>query len=394
MKRILLGTTMLIGAASLAAAAHADTPKITLGGVADFQMGYAGSQDVKAADARSGAFRSDTEITLNIDGKTDGGLGYGGFIALEADASQDADQSSDSEDNASRTYLYVDSKAFGRVQMGSDYGVTNTMKVDASSIARATGGIDGAFTYFFNTTSITLADNLKVIATPDLILDYGFDGTVTEGAILGDESAETANKVSYYSPKFMGAQLGASYVFDDDNKGQTVGTGKSGVTGEASNIIELGATWEGKFSNVGINLGAAMERGHAQVTTDNDLRTWQAGAKLSYMGFSVAGSYGDWGDSLRAKSVGKVDADFYTLGAAYETGPFGVSVTWFDSTYEASTTADNTFDNLSVGVDYKLAPGFTPYAEVSLVDMDVSNTSTADVDNEATVFIVGSTLAF
>lgn len=385
MKRILLGTTMLIGAASLAAAAHADTPKITLGGVADFQYGAATNQDLSTSSTRGSAFRADTEITLNVDGKTDGGLGYGGFIALDADTTDDADSQGT---NASRTYLYVDSKNWGRIQMGSDLGVTKTMKVDASTIARATGGIDGDFYRYMNVPAA--AEATKVIAKPDLILDYGFDGTAGGGALLGDESTENANKISYYSPRFWGFGLGASYIVDNDNVGQTVGLATQ-ADGEAQNIVAGAVNWTGKFNQVGIDLGATMETGHAQLVTQDALLTWQAGAKFSFMGFSVAGSYGDWDDSLRLKTLGNVDATFYTLGAAYETGPFGVSVTWLDSTYEGSSTTENEFNNLSIGADYKLAPGFTPYAEVSFVDNDP--TATAN-DNKTTVFIVGSALAF
>lgn len=392
MKRILLGTTTLIGAAGLlAGAAFAETPKVTLGGNADFQMGYGSGNDIKQNDVRNSAFKSDTEVTVRVDGKTDGGLGYGGGIDLEADTTADADQNS-TVTNASRTFIYLEGNSWGRIQAGSDYGVTNTMKVDAASIARATGGIDGDFTYFMDVHA-TPAQNNRVIATPDLILDYGFDGTTaSSNPILGDETTETANKISYYTPRFMGAQLGVSYLIDNDNRGQTIGVSKTTTTGEAHNIITAGATWEGTFSNVGIKLGATMERGDAQDSTYEDLRSWQAGAKLSYMGFSVAGSYGDWGDSVRLTSLGNVEADFFTLGAAYEAGPIGVSVTYLDSTYEGSSTTENEFSNLSVGADYKLAPGFTPYAEVSFVEMDVASTSGAD--NETAVFIVGSSLAF
>jgi predicted porin len=74
-------------------------------------------------------------------------------------------------------------------------------------------------------------------------------------------------------------------------------------------------------------------------------------------------------------------------------GAFGASVTWLDSSYEATSTTDNEFNNLVVGVDYKLAPGFTPYAEVSIFEIDEEGTGLAN-DNDGTVFIVGSQLAF
>jgi predicted porin len=382
MKKILLGTTTLIGAATLfAGAAFAgETPKVTLGGFADFQVGIV-NEDLDTA-LRSGAFRSDTEVTLRIDGKTDGGLGYGGGIDLEADASDDTDDQTDG--NASRTFVYVEG-AWGRLQGGSDLGVTNTMKVDASRIARATGGIDGDWRYF-----MTLSDGdgtvPQYIATPDLLMDYGV-------GIIGNESHENINKLSYYTPRFAGIQLGVSYLFDTTgtDRGQVLSRGDANA-GEAENVVAGAINWEGKWDQIAISLGATGEWGNAETTTTEDLRSWQLGAMVKYMGFSVAGSYGDWSDSLRTAPSALDDNNFWTLGAAYEMGAFGASVTYMTSNYETGATTDDEFSNVSVGVDYKLAPGFTPYAEVSFVKLD-SDLDAGD-DNDGTVFIAGTQLAF
>ncbi|MFO0456593.1 MAG: porin, partial [Alphaproteobacteria bacterium] len=75
MKKILLGTTGLIGAALLATAANAETPKVTLGGFADFQAGY--TSDDFDNSTRAVGFRNDNTVTVRVDGKTNGGLGYG-----------------------------------------------------------------------------------------------------------------------------------------------------------------------------------------------------------------------------------------------------------------------------------------------------------------------------
>lgn len=379
MKKILLGTTTLIGAASLmAGAALAETPKVTLGGYSDFQLGVVGED--QDSDERSGAFRSDNVLTFNIDAKSDSGFGYGAFIELHADVSQDSQDAKDSGGTARRTYMYIDGN-WGRFQYGSDFGVTKTMKIDASSIARATGGIDGDFKLF------QIATSGQVIATPDLFLDYGNLATQ-----LGNRSSENINKVSYYTPRFSGFQAGISYLFDttSGDRGQTL-TRADATSGEAENVFLGGLTWEGKWDQVSIGLAATGEWGNAEATATEDLQTWNVGGKIGYMGFSVAGSYGDWGDSLAAANSGLDDRSYWTAGIAYETGPFGISATWLDSNYEVSSTTDNEFDNLSVGVDYKLAPGLTPYAEVSFFDLDPTGTAN---DNDGTVFIAGTQLAF
>ena len=377
MKNILLGTTVLGAAALFAGVAHAETPKVTLGGYADFQAGFVGEDN--DVNKRAGAFRSDDVITFRIDGKSDAGLGYGAAIDLHADVSDNTDNAKDTGGTARRTYVYLDG-AWGRVQAGSDLGVTNTMKIGAESIAHGTGGIDGDWTYFVSPTSG------NVISTPDLILDHGSFGQ------FSDRSAENINKVSYYTPRFAGVQLGVSYLFDTNtaSRGEVLSR-VDNDNGQAQNVILGGINYEGKFSDVTVGAAATGEFGNAEVNTYNDLRTYNVGAKVGYMGFSLAGSYGNLGDSLRLKSVASDSSNHYwTVGGAYETGPFGASVTYLNSQYDLGTT-HNDFSNLSFSTDYKLAPGLTPYAEVDFVNVDPAGTVD---DNKATVFLLGTQVQF
>lgn len=377
MKKILLGTTTLIGAAALfsGVASAADTPKITLGGSSDFQVGYV-SED-QDANLRGGAFRNETEMNVRIDAKTDGGLGYGGQVDMMLSGNNNQDANTDA---VNHSWMYLTGN-WGRAEMGTTYGVTSTMKVGAESIARASGGIDGDFKYFMSSTTG------RVIATPDLYLDYGTQG----GAQFGDESQEAINKVNYYTPRFMGFQLGASFMFDTTGTDRGIVLGRqTNSTGEAENVILAGLNYQGKFDQVSFEAAATGEWGNAELTTQNDLKTWNAGAKVGFMGFSLAGSYGNLGDSLQTKTTSSDGAHYWTVGGAYETGPFGVSVTYLDSEVDLGTT-HNDFSNISVGTDYKLAAGLTPYAEVSFVQVDPTGTTN---DNDATVFIAGTRLSF
>jgi hypothetical protein len=373
MKKILLGTTLLSAVGLFAGAAQAEGPKVTLGGFADFQIGVV-NEDLDT-NTRAHAFRSDTEVTVRVDGKTEGGLGYGGGIDLEADTGQTGSGSTLSSDsdnqglNASRTFVYVDG-SWGRVEMGSEVGAQGTMKVDASNIARATGGIDGDFTYYMTAPS----GNFWV--TPDLDLGYG-------AGALGNESQENLNKVTYYTPRFAGFQVGVSYMVNNGSTGLT--------TSNQENIWAGGVSYEGKFDQVSIAAAVTGERGSAEVGAREDLRAWNAGAKLGYMGFSVAGSYGNISPVGSLNSSNVDDTKYWTLGGAYETGPFGASVTYLNSERGVTSSTSNDFDNISVGVDYKLAPGFTPYAEVSFFDADLTGST---VDNKGTVFIAGTQLNF
>ncbi len=385
MKKILLGTTTLIGAAALfAGAAHADTPKVTVGGFADFQVGVV-SED-QDATKRSNDFRSDTTLTFRVDAKTDAGLGYGGGVDLEADTTNDAQGQGT---NASRTFVYLDGN-WGRFELGSEVGAQGTMKVDASNIARATGGINGDF---WNFTSAST----QFWATPDQVLGYGFGSAAAvaglpNGNNLGNAAQENLNKVTYYTPRFAGFQLGVSYITSNNNRGQFLDRVDNGTTSTADNIFTGGLSYDNTFGDVGVALAATGEYGDATSAANEDLRSYQVGGKVSYMGFSVAGSYGSIGDSLRTKVSGADDTYYWTAGGAYEYGPFGASVTYLDSEYDNGTgLGTNDFSNISVGADYKLAPGLTPYVEVNFIEQEAPGTVN---DNDATVFIAGTQLSF
>jgi predicted porin len=370
MKNILLGTTGLVGAALLAASASAQTPKVTVGGFIDFQAGLS-DDDLQGNTTRDYGFRNDSEISFQIDGQSDSGLGYGAVIDLEADVTADSDAQGL---NSSRTYIYLDG-GFGRVELGSVEGSSATMAIDADNIAVATGGINGAWTYFASATGSSF------ISTPELPAEHA--STLP----LGAENNVNAAKINYYSPRFSGFQLGLSYTPDLDDRGQ--GLVRSETGGTAGDVFDIALNYEGSFDQIDLGVSGVYTSGEGDAGTE-DLRAWVIGAMLGYQGFSIAGSFADWDDSLMATGT-NVDGDYYTLGAAYENGPFGVSATWIDSELDFGASS-NDFNNLVIGADYKLAPGLTPYAEVSFYDFDVAGTTVGD--NDGTVFILGTQLAF
>jgi hypothetical protein len=419
MKQILLGTSMLIGAAGLfAGAALAETPKVTVGGYENFEGGYV-SDDMDSTETatqngvkeRPQAFRSDTQVDFKIDGKSDNGLGYGGEVDLLADTSADVQGRGV---NASKTFIYADGM-WGRFELGSNVGADGTMKVDAGTIARATGGINGDWNYFANAGD-------QFLAQAALPLGYGATGAGNND-FTGDHTEENIDKVTYYTPRFSGFQLGASYLPDQTNRGQggapvTNGFGQQigpmgpnrtdTNAGLAQNIFTGGINYDNKFGDVGIALAATGEYGKAQVTGYDSLAAWNAGGKISYMGFSLAGSYGDWGKSNTLKADDSKDTWYWDVGGAYEYGPFGVSVTYLNSQFDCGTSfgvgdagantdcqsiGKNKFDNVSVGTDYKLAPGLTPYAEVSWYD-EKADVLASDDRNKGVLGIVGTQLNF
>lgn len=385
MKKILLATTGLVGAALVASAASADshtTPKVTIGGFIDFQAGFL-SDDLDG-NQRGHGFRNDTEISFQIDGKSASGLGYGAVIDLEADVSGDENGASttggDEGINAARTYIYLED-SWGRFELGSNEGVANTMAVDADDIAAATGGINGDWLFFANRA--TTAGGFLTRAAN--VTEHG------QLTVLGDETFDNANKITYYSPSFSGFQVGVSYSPDATDRGQIATlTDNAGSFGE---VLEVAANYSANWDEVSLDLGATYQDGEVDgniTNTTEDLSAYTVGGIVGFAGFEFAASYGDWGDSLTANGQ---DAEYYTLGLGYDAGSFGLSATWLDSEVETGAATENEFNNLVLGADYALAPGLTPYAELSFFEFDGQGTGAAN-DNEGTVFLLGTQLAF
>jgi len=407
MKKILLGTTALIGAATLIAGAAfaGEDPKVTVGGFSTFEAGWTDSDFNQNEQNR--AFRNDTEIHFNVAGKTDAGLGYGAEIDLEADingASGTGAGYSNQGIVAHRTYGWLQGDQWGHVEFGSNDGAAATLKVDAATIARASGGINGDWRYFADVNQAP--GGIGAGASGNLVNAHGTAPFITSANLPIENGPATGffsdgytndTKITYYTPRFSGFQAGVSYAPSLTDRGELtnrqdalVGTGV--INGR--DMWEEGLNYEGQFDQIGIAAAVTGEEGHADnqaigVSPEN-LGAWNAGLKLSYMGFSAAGSYGDWSDSFAASGQ---KADYWTGGLAYETGPIGASVTYLGSE-DKNTGYQDKFQDVSVGVDYKLAPGLTPFAEYTWYDIDPTGTGTAGLENKGNIVIVGSQLSF
>jgi outer membrane protein OmpU len=378
MKKLLLGTTGLVAATMFASTVSAQTPKVTIGGFANFEAGV--MNDDLDANQRSQGFRNDTELSFRVDGKLEGrDLGYGAVADLEADVSGDANNDGF---NSSRTYVYLDG-TWGRFELGSNQGATSTMRVDASTLAAASGGIDGSWNFFANNTAVS-----NFITRPALVTEHG--STRGAGSALFDNSQDNANKITYYSPRYEGFQLGLSYQPDQTDRGQVVSRNENNA-GQSGDIFDGGVNYQNQFGDWSLAAALTGQMGSAETRGTEDLQAWNAGALVGYSGFKLAASYGDWADSNLGNGA---DASYWTVGGGYDYGAFGSSVTYIKSEIQnAARVNENEFDNIVVGVDYKLAPGLTPYAEWSIFNFDAGN-NVRGQNNNGQVFIVGTQVAF
>lgn len=382
MKKFLV-TTALMSVAGFAAAAHADAPTVTIGGYSNVEVGVVDQASAYKAGLKDTNVRSDNEVDVKVMGKADNGMSYGAVIALEADTTRsDATTNTNNDVNSSIAYIFAED-AFGRVELGGNVSAVETLQVDASNFASATGGISGDWYYFVNTTFLT--GSTGFIVTPDLVVEHG--ASTSAGIDGGPDDGANANKVTYYTPRMSGFQLGLSFTPNTGATGNSTGFQASTVA-NAENVFSVAANYMNQFDQVTLNASATGEFGSAVSSTQEDLNAYAVGATVGFSGFSFGASYGNWGESLQVKTAtNKDDGHYWTVGAGYEVGPFSTSVTYLDSSYQK-----NDFTNVVLGADYKLAQGLVPYVEVAFFEADPAASATAK--NDGTLFLLGTQVNF
>ena len=334
-QRLLLGSTALVGAGVLLTsplfAQEVGGLEVSLGGYTEFLVEGATDETLTDGDSDRGYFfNHDTEIHIQAEGTTDGGVTYGSEIEIEAGAlPMEADEMN----------LYF-SGGFGRIELGRQDGVVDTMVLDATVIAAGTGGVDG------DTDNLLTAGNI---------------------ADVGD-----ATKITYYTPRIAGFQLGGSFTPDSDD-GLNAGTGAlSGDDGDSLETVgQGGVNWEGEFGGLETGLFGIGTWANEEVT-DDDVRAWAGGGLIGFGGLDFAASYGssdfDNGDEI----------DFLLVGARFGFGParvgFHYERDWIDGDPFGlgPVLADQVDDNNTyvVSADVGLMPGVTLKSDVSYTDSD------------------------
>ena len=246
---------------------------------------------------------------------------------------------------------------------------------------------------------------------------------------------EDATKISYYTPRVNGWQLGSSFTPNTGDSGASVVI-SSNNSGNIKNVISWGLNYVDSIGNLGFAVSATGEHGEFQnaksPTADpadpnnyqvvrNRLNAYDTGFMFTYFGFTIGASYGYWGTSLQANkgiyscnynaaqpltaqtcsaaNAGKkfAAANYYTTGLAYEFGPIAFSLTTMSSNFQ-----QNKYQAQSFGVDYKITRGIMPYIEITKFKFtanqpqasNIAGASNQILNNQGYVGLLGILLFF
>src|SRR5262249_23103592 len=144
-------------------------------------------------------------------------------------------------------------------------------------------------------------------------------------------------------------------------------------------------TYGHALGEVALEASVSGEFGQSEDPLLNDIAAYAAGMNLGWHGFSVGGSYGNWGDSTLITTYTADDASYWDIGAAYEHDNWGVSIGYLESSFN-----DNEAEIVSLSADITPAPGMTPYVEASFFSLD----HVTAADNDGTVVLAGVEFTF
>ena len=373
MKSFLLSTSALATAVVIGTAAQAgsvgskDAMSVSLGGELRFYAGVA-DQDVSAGRGRGYSLNVDeAEVFVEASNTADNGILYGVSFELNAGA---ADNTA-----ADEAYAFIDSEVWGRLELGDNDDATDRMYVESDDALVGRLGPDGDAADFFN---------------------FGGAIAATGNSVTGD-----ATKAIYFTPRFGGFQLGASLTPDSGVNSGTGGLLNADNNGDFENVYAIGANWEGKFDQFGVVLSATGEFGDAETATgaeSGDVETISVGGKVDFAGFALGAGYVDFAEQglTAVQTAAGADAgSYWTVGGSYSTGPWGVSVAWFDSSRSnAGAIADTEVNMLSFDASYSVAPGWDLAAALHLIEADNINATAVPVNNEGTVFLISNQFTF
>ncbi len=214
-----------------------------------------------------------------------------------------------------------------------------------------------------------------------------------------------AQKISYFSPKFYGFQVGATYT--PGTRYARPFTGGSGamnstVVAENRNFnrsYTVSAAYDGKMGPV--TLGADITYGNSLFTgplpngeRNNAINEYAAGLNVGFSGFTFGASY-----KLRDYGIKEMkDSQAFDVGVGYENGPYAVSASWF-----ASRAGKNLgykmpkLDIYQVSGSYKLGAGVNAFATFGYIDLNVESRlkeTFGFADQDAWTVVTGLALTF
>jgi outer membrane protein OmpU len=381
MKKVLLGTSALLGAGLVASPAFAaDGIKLSVGGY--FRTAYQinfddDSEGEPGNEHNTDGFFSDSEIYFRGSTTLDNGLEVGARVELEGE---------DDSDQIDEAWVFF-SGGFGEIHIGSE---DNAL---ANDCIMPPGGTANFSAFSPN--------------------QWGANTFTTNSVCAGVDDRGDAQKIYYVTPNFGGFQVAMSYTpSGGDERHIDTGGPHLGMPanndGESRHNLSLYATYSYEGAGWGLTAGAgAGFEGHVEQESGADRKEsdyYQAGLNLSFgsLAFGVVGEYFNDINSREAFGADPaIDRDGWAVGAgiAYTMDSFtiGAQYSHGENTLERSEGGDDseaTLDRIVLTGNYALGPGINLDAELGYTWQDTEGEDFGEENDNYDSFEIGIGTAF
>jgi len=328
MKKALIGTTALIavGLLNVGAAQAADKISLSLGGFYNTGIGFSSEDDgvgeAGAAD-RNHAINIDSEVSFRGSTTLDNGIEVGFQAELEISDGTVGN----TFDRIDEHYVWFENTdVWGRVEIGDRDGAEAKTMV---------------FGPLVNGQTITGLTAMSWRNTP-----VGANSAVVGPIVLGGALfVADATKVTYYTPKFSGLQLGVSYTPEVGGQGaeDQNGLGTDSTAGAVGEATAIGANWSGSMGDAAVRASAGWSSADAEGALSNDRTQWVAGINVSMNGWQLGGGYVNDETNGGAVAATNIQRDNiqYRVGLVYSTGAYTSGIEYADQSVDTATGEDS-----------------------------------------------------
>jgi outer membrane protein OmpU len=376
MKKVLLGTTAIVAAGMIASAPSAfaaEKIKLNVGGYMEQWFGYVNQDDGAAQDFSGFDIKSDSEVLFHGSTTLDNGISVGVNVQLEAN--------SNSFDQIDESYLIVKG-GFGEINLGSENSAMYKMHY-----APAEFGIG------INSGDQTGWVSPTTNAAGSSITEGGYFRAPYGSTYIEPIRANDSEKLTYYTPRVEGFQLGMSYAPETPQDNISQPNRDTANT----DLVMAGLNFNRSFGSTSVRAslgyGTVLD---GVAGTNTEPSAFNAGFGLGFGGFGIGVSYASYDDS------GTNDGSGLNAGVGYSTGPWGVSLGYFHGERDGVTTAgtlsgDAEQDTFQLSAKYALGPGVTASGSIAHSKFKSDDTGLVGSDSaeiEATYAVVGLRVSF
>ena len=394
MKKSLLGTTALVAAGLVSGPAFAADPlHLELGGYFSTFFGFTSTDDNTNLTGNDNTHEIATylnsEIYFQMVGELDNGLTIGGRIELEGETNGD---------QIDQTYVTV-TGGFGQLRLGA-------VNSGRYSYGWSTDPFWGGVGYAGVPINSGWQSNFGVVTNTS---GFRFRSPAISTVIDGSNDEQ---KITYFTPRFNGFQLTASYTpqghrISSTSIGQGGGTfsGATGFTGPADETVfytdglDFGAQWSGDLGGVSVTADGGFFYADAPTVAEaagfDDYWGFNGGliiiGDLGGGSASLGGQFASVQEGMAVRTAAaSSEGESYTVGAGYATGAWRFSATYFHGEAEEliAVADEDERDFVSIGIAYDLGAGVDTNVTFLYIDDD-AETGGAGADNEALAVIWG-----